>query len=284
MIIIVIMDIWKDIIAPLTVALIGGVFLLLLSTLKFTYMGLFLILLLLIFSLVELWCIKVQNTKGIYFVGFMLGLFLVGFFLIVVTDHAMLLPNEPTLTASTALSTEIKSPEIIINYTSDTAQIVENITGTAKNIPERHELWILVYAYPAHKYYPQNGTMDIQNGNWSIPAYIGVKDNVGVKFDIIAVLADENARAEFTSYIINGKINNKWPGIDKIPDGAKVYDKITVIREYEKTIVTRETAEAPTSTKISNLLQRIIDLSIILGLIAVICGTYLTYKNYKYKK
>jgi hypothetical protein len=67
-------------------------------------------------------------------------------------------------------------PEIKIkSYTLDTAHILKNITGTAKNIPQGYELWILVYSTEKNKYYPISKA-DIQNGEWTIPGNICIKD------------------------------------------------------------------------------------------------------------
>jgi PKD repeat protein len=126
-----------------------------------------------------------------------------------------------------------KVPQIKITYPWNGAKvnILETVTGTATNIPAGYKIWILVYPYPAHRYYSQSGKMTIQNGKWSIPVYIGVKENVGVKFDILAVLANKQASDKFTAYIKNGEKTNNWPGMVGIPSGAKVYSKITVIRK-----------------------------------------------------
>lgn len=182
-------------------------------------------------------------------------------------------------------SPETRPPQIRINYTLDTAHITENITGTAQNIPERCELWILVYPYATKTYYPQYGGASVQNGVWSVPIYIGINDSIGEKFDIIAVLADNNARAELTSFLENGKIKNDWTvGMKEIPDGATVYDRITVVRKYENTTVTRETQNSSTQTRISDLLQIINNISAILASTAVICGTYFAYRAKSIKK
>jgi PKD repeat protein len=145
-----------------------------------------------------------------------------------------------TLTAKNAKGSSTKtkyitvsngnSPVIKILYSLKTAHIQQTITGTAKNIPNGYNLWILVYPYPAHRYYPQSGKMTIQNGKWSIPIYIGVSDNVGVKFNILAVLANKQANDKFKAYIQTGEKTNNWPGMVGIPSGSKVYDKITVTR------------------------------------------------------
>jgi hypothetical protein len=81
--------------------------------------------------------------------------------------------------------------------------------------------------------------VNIINGKWSVPVVISTKDNIGDKFDIIAVLADQKARAEFTSYIVERNLYNTLPGLDKIPNGATIYDKVTVgtILKEERPIV-----------------------------------------------
>jgi hypothetical protein len=122
-------------------------------------------------------------------------------------------------------------PEIKIkSYTLDTAHILKNITGTAKNIPQGYELWILVYSTEKNKYYPISKA-DIQNGEWTIPGNICIKDNIGHISYIFAVLADQEASEELSSYIIKYKQNDNNPGIDEIPEDAKVYNEIAVVNE-----------------------------------------------------
>jgi PKD repeat protein len=147
-----------------------------------------------------------------------------------------------TLTVKNARgSNTVKNPEYIsvqdktqikITYPSKgaTVNIQETVKGTAKNIPKGYKIWILVYPHPANRYYPQSGKLTLKNGKWSIPVYIGVKDNVGEKFDIFAVLANKQASDKFTEYIKTGEKTNSWPGMVGIPSGAKVYDNITVTR------------------------------------------------------
>jgi hypothetical protein len=72
--------------------------------------------------------------------------------------------------------------------------------------------------------------MTINKGKWSIPTYIGVKENVGIKFNIVAVLANKKANDKFTTYVKACEKTNSWPGMVGIPSGAKVYSKITVTR------------------------------------------------------
>jgi len=80
----------------------------------------------------------------------------------------------------------------------------------------------------------KNGTMNFVNGEWSLPIYIGVKENVGDTFNIVAVLANQDANIEFTNYINTGNRIGSWPGIN-IPIGAYVVDQVTVTRKPDPT-------------------------------------------------
>lgn len=120
-------------------------------------------------------------------------------------------------------------PEIKITYTKNTVDITENITGSAKNITNGSEVWIVIHPHTVNKYYPQN-KVGIQNETWSLPVNIGSENDTGTEFDIIAVLADEKAQGEFNNYFKTCKETEKWPGMDKIPDNAKECDNVTVIR------------------------------------------------------
>jgi hypothetical protein len=240
----------------------------------------------LFFILISFVKIKKNNIIAVAIEGKSKYLFFVGVVILFVGIYLTIFVPESTVKTPIPTSKPIGTqlPEIKINYTSDTAHIAENIIGTAKNIPDGYELWILVYPYAAKKYYPQHEEVSIQNGVWSIPVGIGTEDNVGEKFDIIAVLANRDARIEFTSYMVNGEKNNDWPGMNKIPDGAEVYDRITVVREYEKTTVTRETPEVPIQNRTPDLLQIITNISAMFASFTAIYGTYITYRTNKSNK
>jgi PKD repeat protein len=144
----------------------------------------------------------------------------------------LMVKNAKGSSTKTKYITVSNGPVIKIAYPQNgaTVHISETVTGTATNIPIGYKIWVLVYPHPANRYYPQSGKMTIQNGKWSIPVYIGVANNVGVKFDIIVVVANKQANDKFVSYIQTGKKTNNWPGMIGIPSGAKVYNKITVTR------------------------------------------------------
>jgi hypothetical protein len=123
-------------------------------------------------------------------------------------------------------------PEIEIISPSNNAavQMNETVVGTAKNIPEGYEIWILVYPYTVNQYYPQSSKVIIQNDGWSVPVGIGDNNNSGTTFDIVAVLANQTAQEKFNNYISRSEASRSWSWIEQIPDGAKEYSRITVTR------------------------------------------------------
>ncbi len=137
-------------------------------------------------------------------------------------------PPTPTLTSMPA-------PEIRITYPVDGDSVPRNIMvqGTSANIPEGYQVWVLIYPHTAPLFFPQSvaATVDIR-GEWTSPAYIGLDqpDQIGLLFDIVAVLADQNAQNVFKTYVAQGMSATAFPGLSELPDGAVEYDRITVIR------------------------------------------------------
>jgi hypothetical protein len=131
---------------------------------------------------------------------------------------------KPTTDGSTA--------DVKITYPSDSAivNITETIIGTAKNIPEGQQLWIAIYPHTASKYYPQNPVSIESNGNWDLPVQFGGALNAGEKFDIIALLADDNAQKKLINYIETSEKAKLFKGVRILPDGSKIITKLTVIR------------------------------------------------------
>jgi hypothetical protein len=121
---------------------------------------------------------------------------------------------------------------IHIKYPTDNGivQIKETITGTAKNIPEGKHIWILIYPQEAYKYYPQYPVDIKSDGSWKLPVQFGGEEHVGYKFDIYAVLADDNAQKEFNKYIEESEKAKSWNGIRVLPEGTSIITKLTVIR------------------------------------------------------
>lgn len=122
--------------------------------------------------------------------------------------------------------------EITYPYDGATVEIREMVRGTSQKIPEGQTIWIVVYPHVAGRYYPQNDPADVQaNGDWTSLTFIGVEEDVGGKFDIIAVLADKRAQDTFYAYLTQAKDKKTWPGLKRLPEGATIYDRITVTRK-----------------------------------------------------
>lgn len=122
--------------------------------------------------------------------------------------------------------------EITYPYDGATVEIREMVRGTSQKIPEGPAIWIVVYPHVAGRYYPQNDTADVQaNGDWTSLTYIGIEEDVNRKFNIIAVLADKRAQDAFNAYLTQAKDKKTWPGLERLPEGATIYDRITVTRK-----------------------------------------------------
>lgn len=120
-------------------------------------------------------------------------------------------------------SIKITSPDenSIINKTID-------IEGKAKRIPEGDPIWAVVYAYdPTNRYYPQSQLIyPAPDGLWRLKGItVGADKDHGRKFDIIACSADDKA-----DKIFKDALKPPWQGLEKLPSGTKVYDRITVTR------------------------------------------------------
>lgn len=127
---------------------------------------------------------------------------------------------------------EDTEPEIEIIHPEETVEWQEKIGGTAKNMPDGYELWILAYSKEKQEYYPITEAAT-KYDEWTTQVPIGLENDDGKKYDIIAVLADKKAQDRFNAHISSIKENEDAYSqcIYVIPDGAKEYDRITVTRE-----------------------------------------------------
>jgi hypothetical protein len=135
------------------------------------------------------------------------------------------------IAAPTPIATPTRA-EISITYPSNSAtvQMNEIITGTAKNIPDDQQLWIVIYPQSTYKYYPQNPVNIQGDGSWTLPVQFGRESNVGTKFDIVALLADKNAQKELNYYMDTSAKNGSYSGMGMLPDGTIEITNIRVTR------------------------------------------------------
>ncbi len=151
--------------------------------------------------------------------------------LIILIVDSMVIFNSFTAESPT---TKISTTEVKITHPYDGAyvEIVEMVRGTSQKIPEEEVIWIVIFPHIVGSYYPQNDPADVQtNGEWSSLISIGIEEDVDKEFDILAVLADKNAQYTFNAYLGEAKGKETWPGLQKLPEGASIYDRITVTRE-----------------------------------------------------
>lgn len=130
--------------------------------------------------------------------------------------------------------TRTTKPDIEIIHPVTRTNWLENIGGTAKNIPDGYELWILVYSQEKQQYYPYTKVVP-KYDEWVIPVTIGFKDDEDKEFDIVAVLADKKAQDRFNDYLVTveeNEANIYSQGIYLIPDGAKEYSRVTLTRRW----------------------------------------------------
>lgn len=143
-------------------------------------------------------------------------------------SRAAILPLPNPTPSPSPVKTEIK-----ITYPSEgaTVQQTESVKGTSQAIPDGHTIWVVVFIPTIGRYYPQNYPASAQpNGNWSSIAYLGVEKDAGLRFEILAVLANHNAQAAFNNYLKDARDKKSYPGLEQLPKEAVIYDRITVTR------------------------------------------------------
>jgi ribosomal protein L30E len=128
-----------------------------------------------------------------------------------------------------------KKPEIEIRYPPDKSNVkdTEIVTGKSQNISPEKEIFIIVYSKNTNSklnkpFYPYRLDYNASiNEYWKSTVEIGTAADKGEAFDIIAILADKEARSELAKYF-------QAPdraGLERLPIGAVVFHKITVTRE-----------------------------------------------------
>ena len=105
---------------------------------------------------------------------------------------------------------------------------------TSKNISAGQNLWICVYPINTKRYYIQDkrylGTTETM-GHLYTKAFVGIDDdNWDSEFKLLAVIADRDADEAIIEYLTKYNAKGSWLGLEKLPDGAVIYDTINVIR------------------------------------------------------
>jgi hypothetical protein len=92
------------------------------------------------------------------------------------------------------------------------------VNGTYEGIPDNVDIWVLVYP-PNFVYYPQSpnacegAKMPYGGGTWQVPAYLGTNDGKPEWFDIVVILADQEASQFLSDWVREGCQRNDFKGI-----------------------------------------------------------------------
>lgn len=140
----------------------------------------------------------------------------------------------------------LASAKIISPVENDVVSGFQPIKGTSKGIQpgtwktkspnwrstsDGYQLWIFVYPL-GDGYHPQDLDVNVDaNGDWFTQAGIGGGEvDKGHKFNLLAVLADENATNTINLYYEEHNGSSNWPGLPGLPKGAVQVDEVSVVR------------------------------------------------------
>lgn len=125
--------------------------------------------------------------------------------------------------------------------TGDRLPHAVSVRGSYSNVSPALEIWVLVYPHDSKRYYPQ--AIDACSAEpaeklgtiWGdVPVYLGrgPEFDVGKRFDIVVVLADNPASLFFRDTLRNWCERSSYPGIlpKDLPAGIMEKDSITVTR------------------------------------------------------
>jgi hypothetical protein len=92
------------------------------------------------------------------------------------------------------------------------------VAGTYEGIPDDVDIWVLVYA-PNRKYYPQSSDacqakkVLREDGEWLVPVYLGAESGIPEWFDVVVVLADQEASLFLSNWLQLGCQSGEYLGI-----------------------------------------------------------------------
>jgi hypothetical protein len=127
-----------------------------------------------------------------------------------------------------------------LTFPEDCAEVeyINVVAGTSSDLPEDVHIWVLVF--PQNKrFYPQsddpvNGLRiyPAENGNWSVATYLGTPDSGREKFDLVVVLASEEASSFFSESLKKWAETMNFSGLGhgELPAGIMEVQTISVMR------------------------------------------------------
>lgn len=139
-------------------------------------------------------------------------------------------PTPPPTPSPTPI---LAAPQVFITSPIEGSQVPLTVTarGSAFNVAQGRELWILVAVDGVTGYFPQQGgpiTIE-SDGTWSSLITIGVDKDAGKKFEIYTALVDQSGRDAINQNFSQTPSPN-YVGIYPLPSGIKLMNKVRVVR------------------------------------------------------
>jgi hypothetical protein len=150
-------------------------------------------------------------------------------------------PPVSTTPTSIQTQTQTPTPQVTVAITEpmdgDTLPWEFTVTGYVENLPSGSSVWVCVYP-PNHLFYPQSElhfkpqVVGVPRHEWDVVARVGegIATNLGDKFDIYTVIANEQATSLLGDYVEEANRTGVWPGMEELPEGADIYTQITVTK------------------------------------------------------
>jgi hypothetical protein len=163
------------------------------------------------------------------FLGAIIAAIIIGSFGYASINHVPL----PILSQSTAL-TKDSNISITIAYPGpgDMVDRVQQVRGKLSGkLPEGTHAWLVVSGYsdlPFRLWQPSVQIPDTDT--WDIKVYVGGVNETGNKYQIAAVLVNEDWHDYFNYYIRKSNLDNYWWNVP-LPVEFPIKDKIEVIRK-----------------------------------------------------
>lgn len=128
----------------------------------------------------------------------------------------------------------LPSTEAAITYPTSLSNVrqTETVRGTVRGLSEGQVIWVVVLVQEVGRYYPQNRPADLEaNDRWSSLAYLGIPSDTDKRFDILVAAVNTEAQNAFNAYLADARDMSDWAGMETLPEGAVVYDRVTVTRK-----------------------------------------------------
>ncbi|VVB92295.1 Uncharacterised protein [uncultured archaeon] len=171
---------------------------------------------------------KILGVAGVILLG--LGL--------IATSTGIFLPPEikpPPITGSVSTPTPTSTsipPDIKITNPKEREEVPDsiNVSGTISGeLPEGQFMWVFVNPQEIPSlWWPQGVRIEPRQGQWNMHVWVG---NTTSNIDIViaVVLVDKKDDQYLWDYGRSGDLTKNYPGI-RLPDSAKVIDKVTVTK------------------------------------------------------